>query len=182
MGKGIKRKVVELMGREIVLELYPNGVFTASDERGGRELTRGRASFAQIYWDPYEPGKSPGFNDIELDRLGKSLSRMYYESPGWEKRVTMAYSEPEETCDERRQRVKKMGLSTQQEAEFELLRGRVRELEGAFENEVMRINAALGGSLRRTIAPWVDDVVVAILRLKKDERGLELMGKTLEDE
>jgi len=104
MGKGIKRKVVELMGREIVLELYPNGVFTASDERGGRELTRGRASFAQIYWDPYEPGKSPGFNDIELDRLGNALSRMYYESPGWEKRVTIAYQEPEETTAERNQR------------------------------------------------------------------------------
>ena len=180
MSKGAQQKVVELMGREIVLQMFTNGVFIASDERTGRYLTKGQASLPTVCWDMQ--AYNPGFSDCEMERLGKALLSMYYESPGWEKRVTMAYQEPEETCDERRQRVRKMGLSTQQEAEFELLRGRVRELEGAFENEVMRINAALGGSLRRTIAPWVDDVVVAILRLKKDERGLELMGKTLEDE
>lgn len=64
----------------------------------------------------------------------------------------------------------------QQEGELEFLRGRVRELETEHEHEALRINAALGDDLQRTVAPWAEDVVVAILRLKKDVRGLELLG------
>lgn len=67
------------------------------------------------------------------------------------------------------------------ETEMESLKYRVKELEGAHRKEKARINAALGDDLFDSILPWAENVVISILKLKGDKRGLELLGVVGED-